>query len=131
MGWADVLITGSRAAAAAGGVAGVYAVAGVWWAAGGAGFPFGAGDSQAADNGQLLRHVTPQAGGTAMAVLGACAVGAAVAMARGVPRSRGAGARLLRSALVGFGAALAVLLTLVLPEARAVKYLSPLGWLAF
>ena len=37
----------------------------------------------------------------------------------------------LTPALLAFGAGTAVLLTLVLPEARAVKYLPPLGLLAF
>jgi hypothetical protein len=116
-GW-PVLTTRAATAVSAG-----YAAAGAFWALGGAGFPFGAGDSQAAENGELLRGVTPGPGGTVCAALGAAGVVVSRAMARRTLR--------LRPLLLGYGATLAVLLTLVLPEARAVKYLPPLGLLAF
>lgn len=100
-----------------------YCVAGIYWALGGAGFPFGAGDTQAADNGRLLSTATAEVAGPVIAVLGAAGIFVSTAMSRGGER--------FRPLLLGFGAGLAVLLTLILPEARAVKYLPPLGLLAF
>jgi hypothetical protein len=118
-----VVNTGRAGTALAATASGVYATAGVWWATGGAGFPFGAADEQAADNGPLLSGVTPQQAGTTMAILGTAGTVVAVAMSRRTTR--------VRPLLIGYGAALATFLTIVLPEARAVKYLSPLGLLAF
>jgi hypothetical protein len=117
--------------AAAGAVSGTYAAAGLFWAVGGPGFPFGAGDSQLEDNGDLLRDVTPGPGGAVMAALGAVGVVAASAMARGLRAPHPPPRAAHRVPLLAFGAAAAVGLALVLPEARTVKYLPPLGLLAF
>jgi hypothetical protein len=117
--------------AAAGTVSGVYAAAGLFWAAGGPGFPFGAGDSQLEDNGDLLRDVSPGPGGAVMAVLGAVGVAAASAMARGLRTPPPPPPSPHRVPLLAFGAVAAAGLALVLPEARTVKYLPPLGILAF
>lgn len=100
-----------------------YGIAGIYWAAGGAGFPFGAHDTQAADNGMLLASATPQVAGPMIALLGFGGVLVSRAMARSSVK--------YRTLLIAFGATIAVVLTLVLPEARAVKYMPPLGLLAF
>ncbi|MFI0421796.1 hypothetical protein [Spongiactinospora sp. 9N601] len=89
----------------------VYAALGVFWAAGGGGFPFGAADVNAEGHGRLLAGATAQVTGPVMAGLGTAGAVIAWAMAR---RARGPRPVLLLS---GWG--LAVLLTLVLPEIRA------------
>jgi hypothetical protein len=123
MRWWGAWPTWARWAAMAGSA--LHLVAGVVWATTGWGFPFGAADPGAADNGALLAAATPGVTGAVVAVLGG--VGTATAWAMGRPDAGGPGRRRL---LVGVGAALAVLLAVVLPERRAVLYLPPLGLLS-
>jgi hypothetical protein len=103
-----------------------HVVVGLVWATTGFGFPFGAADPGAADNGALLAGAVPGATGVVVTVLGG--VGTATAWAMGRPPAGGAGRRRL---LVGVGAGLAVLLVVVLPERRAVLHLPPMGLLSF
>ncbi|MER6949778.1 hypothetical protein ABT294_37765 [Nonomuraea sp. NPDC000554] len=101
----------------------VYTVLGTYWALGGAGFPFGAADVNAASNGDLLAGVTAPVTGWVVAGLGLGGTVVAAAMA--------GRRRALRPALLCYGYAMAALLAVVLPEIRAVKYMPPLGLLAF
>ncbi|WP_232666201.1 hypothetical protein [Pseudonocardia sp. TRM90224] len=100
-----------------------YAVAGTHWALGGGGFPFGAADLDAADNGDLLAGVTPQAAGPVITALGVAGALAGWAMLRRT--------RIARPLVLAVGIGLAVLLAVVLPESRAVKWMPPLGLLGF
>ncbi|MGP4030182.1 hypothetical protein [Actinomadura sp. 3N407] len=60
-----------------------YGLLGLYWALGGAGFPFGVGDRNAqADGGSLLVGVTAQAGGAMIAVAGFAGVVVSFAMTR-------------------------------------------------
>ena len=103
-------------------ISAAYAVAGVVWAAGGPGFPFGRHDPQAIYDGALLAGATPAVAGPVIALLGLAGTAAAIAMLRGGTR--------WRPLLIGFGVLLAVSLSLVLPGRRAIIYLPPLGLLA-
>ncbi|MGW5684327.1 hypothetical protein [Nonomuraea sp. NPDC003754] len=62
-----------------------FAAAGAYWAAWGAGFPFGAGDPRAEQVGSLFAAAEPGPVGAAMAVLGLLGAVVAVGMARATP----------------------------------------------
>ncbi|GGK86385.1 hypothetical protein Ppa06_46470 [Planomonospora parontospora subsp. parontospora] len=89
----------------------IYAVLGVFWALGGMGFPFGAGDVNAEGRGTLLAEATAPVTGSIMAVLGAAGVVVGWAMSKQAERPR--------AVLLLFGWGMAALLVLVLPEIRA------------
>lgn len=89
----------------------VFAAAGGYWAAGGAGFPFGAGDPRAAQVGSLFAAAKPGSTGLAIAALGL--LGAAVALVM----TRSAGARL---PLV-FAWAMSVGLVVAVPDVRVMQ----------
>ncbi|WP_163510667.1 hypothetical protein [Fodinicola acaciae] len=97
-----------------------YLGLGIFWTAGGGGFPFGA-TADAPET--LLKAATGPTAGPWIAAVGL--VGAAAAMAM-ICRIRS-----LRWPVIGCGLLLALTLTLVLPEDRAIKYLPPLGLFAF
>ncbi|GII80887.1 hypothetical protein Sru01_58690 [Sphaerisporangium rufum] len=105
------------------GWAAVYTLLGLYWWAGGAWFPFGTGDPRAADDGALLAGATAPVLGPVTVALGLAGVAAGWAMSRRVRRPR--------PVLLVFGWTLAALLAVVLPESRAIKYLPPLGFIAF
>ena len=107
-----------------------YGVAAVSWAAGGAGFPFGAeGDPEAGLS--LLGGVTREAAAPVIAVL---ALGAgAIATLMHAGHGRGA----TRTALLAFGAVVALVLTVLVPDYRVLVVLAyapvflagaPFGW---
>ena len=107
-----------------------YGAAGVYWAFGGAGFPFGLAHDRAAHL-SVLARVKPTVAAPVIAVLGLLGAAAAVAMAR----ARGRGAR--RLALLAVAWAVAVGLTLVLPDFRILVIVAyapilllgaPFGW---
>jgi hypothetical protein len=87
----------------------VYGVLGLYWALGGAGFPFGAeNDPQSALS--VLEGVRTEVGAPVMAVLGLASAVAALAIARrrGIPRA----------ALLGFAWGAATVLALLIPDYR-------------
>jgi hypothetical protein len=108
----------------------IYGAFGLYWALGGAGFPFGAGnDPQSALS--ILEGVGAEVGAPVIAVLGLAGAAAAVAMTR----RRGRGKP--RAALLGFAWGAAALLALLIPDYRvlvAVAYTpiillgAPFGW---
>ena len=108
----------------------VYGALGLYWALGGAGFPFGAeNDPQSALS--VLGGVQAETGAPVTVALGLAGVVAAVAMAR--RRGRG----MIRSALLGFAWGAAAVLALLIPDYRmlvAVAYTpiiligAPFGW---
>jgi len=107
-----------------------YGLLGVWWALGGAGFPFGTENDPGAAL-SILGGVRAETGAPVIAVLGLAGTVAAVAMARG--RGRGG----LRAAPLTLAWTVAAVLALVIPDYRvlvAVAYApiiligSPFGW---
>lgn len=109
----------------------VYGALGLWWALGGAGFPFGAGHDPLGRGVSILDHARPETAGPAIAALGFA--GAAIALVMAGGRARW----LPGAALVGFGWAVALGLTVVVPDYRpllAVVRLpmllagAPFGW---
>jgi hypothetical protein len=106
-----------------------YGILGLYWALGGAGFPFGENDPDAALS--LLGGLQAGTGAPVIATLGLAGAVAAVALAR----ARGGG--VLRAMLLGFAWASAATLTLLIPDYRvlvAVAYTpivligAPFGW---
>jgi len=108
-----------------------YGAAGVYWAAGGGGFPFGADGDPHAVGQSLLEQVTQRSAAPVIAVLGllsaALAAGLALRRARGV----------FTPVLAGMGWLVAVTLTVVIPDGRLliatahvpiVLIGSPFGW---
>src|SRR5437870_1849098 len=89
-----------------------YLALGVFWTHGGGGFPFGA-TADAPET--LLKTATGPVAGHCIAGIGLVGAVAAIAMIRRI--------RSPRYPVIAFGLALAVTLTLVLPEDRAIKYL--------
>ncbi len=109
----------------------IYGALGLYWALGGAGFPFGSGHDPDARL-SVLEGVRVEAGAPVIAVLGLAGAVAAVATTR-MRRSRG----VLRAALLGFAWGAAAVLALVIPDYRvlvAVAYTliiligAPFGW---
>jgi hypothetical protein len=108
-----------------------YGLLGLYWALGGAGFPFGSeNDPRAALS--ILGGMRAEAGAPVIAALGLAGAVAAVAMAR-TRRQRG----VLRPALLGFAWVAATTLALLIPDYRvlvAVAYTpivligAPFGW---
>jgi hypothetical protein len=108
----------------------VYGALGLYWALGGAGFPFGTeNDPDAALS--VLGGVQAESGAPVIAALGLAGAVAAVAMAR--RRGRG----MVRSALLGFAWGAAAILALLIPDYRVlvgVAYTpivmigAPFGW---
>ncbi|MBO2453460.1 hypothetical protein J4573_40650 [Actinomadura barringtoniae] len=90
-----------------------YGLLGLGWALGLGGFPYGLGDP---DRGTVLADLGPGAGGSVIAVLGVLGVVAAVAADR-------SGSRPLRNGVSVFGGVMAVVLILVVPDARLVQNL--------
>ena len=108
----------------------VYGALGVYWAIGGAGFPFGLEHDPAAKL-SLLSGVRQETGAPVVAVLGLVGAVAAMAMARAL----GGGA--MRRALIAFGGVLAVGLAVLLPDFRVLAMIAyapivligaPFGW---
>ncbi|MGH8791063.1 MAG: hypothetical protein ACRDXX_00235, partial [Stackebrandtia sp.] len=101
-------------------VSAMYAMLGVYWTFGGAGFPVGVGDPEMVDEGaeaivgNLLGFAVPEVAGPAIAALGGLGAVAATLMARGW--GNGAASR----ALLGFSGALAVGLTVVVQDYRSI-----------
>jgi hypothetical protein len=108
-----------------------YGLLGLWWAWGGAGFPFGAEHDPQAARVSILEHVHQDAAAPVIAALGLG--GAALAMALARRRTRG----LVGAALLGFAWTMAVALTVVIPDVRPLTGLArapivlvgrPFGW---
>lgn len=97
----------------------LYGLLGLYWALGGAGFPFGVGDPELRDEGDdaimqsLLGWATPEVAGPVIAVLGLAGAGAGVAMAR---RWSAGPARWL---LPAFAWTVAIGLTVLIQDSRA------------
>lgn len=89
---------------------GVYGVLGLWWALGGAAFPFGVERDPDAKY-TLLKDAQPTATGIAIAFLGLAGTAVALAMS-GDRRPRGSGA------LIAFAWTTAAALTVVIPDYR-------------
>jgi hypothetical protein len=107
-----------------------YGVLGVYWAAGGAGFPFGVEHDPEAAKVSLLESATPGGVAPVIAVLGFAAAAAAVASTRARTRSR------LSAPFVGLAWGLA-LLGVVIPDSRPLMAVArtpivlggkPFGW---
>lgn len=97
----------------------IYALLGLYWTAGGGGFPFGANDVRALENGDLLAAATAPVAGPIIAGLGL--VGATVAWAM-LKRWRRP-----RTVLLVYGWSMGGLLAVVVPEVRALKHMLPMG----
>lgn len=104
----------------------LYGVLGSFWALGGAGYPFGG-----ADDDTVLATSRAATAGPVMATVGLAGGVLALAMAQG--RGRGPA----RSALIGYGAVMAVTLTVMIPGHRPLMALArtplvligaPFGW---
>ncbi len=100
-----------------------YGALGVYWALGGAGFPFG--DAGADDWMSLLGGLRAEVGGPLIAGLGLTGAAVAVAMARSWGRG------IARGALLGFGWGACATLLLVVPDARVLALLGYLPALVF
>jgi hypothetical protein len=109
----------------------VYAVLGLYWWRGGAGFPFGSAHDPAARGVSLLEHVRPGSTGPALAMAGLFGAALAVVLTR---THRGGW---LGRALTGTGWAIAATLTVVIPDYRPLLALvrapmlligAPFGW---
>ncbi|WP_143590490.1 NYN domain-containing protein [Thermoactinospora rubra] len=87
-----------------------YGLLGLYWALGGAGFPFGRHDPDWEPGASLLGEATPEAAGPVIAVLGLAGAAAGLAI--------GLGARRGRTALLAFAWPAALALTVVLPDMR-------------
>jgi hypothetical protein len=94
-----------------------YGASGLYWAIGGAGFPFGTGHDPWAHL-SVLAAARPPGTAPVIAALGAVGTVAGVAMARGWGRGRQAAAVLAQSALLALAWTFAAGLTLVIPDAR-------------
>jgi hypothetical protein len=110
----------------------IYGALGLWWALGGAGFPFGTENDPKAAAESILGGARAETAAPVVAGLGLVGSALALAMARG---SRGRG--ILRVALLVFAWGLCVALLLVVPDRRvlvAVAYApvflvgAPFGW---
>jgi hypothetical protein len=97
-----------------------YAVLGIYWAAGGSAFPFGAADSRAVNMGSLLAAATPEATGVITAVIGLA--GAVIAPV--LSRSPGVRSSAARTGALGFAWCTSALLTLVVPDGRVLVQLA-------
>lgn len=97
------------------------AVMGVFWAAGGAGYPFGDGDPQGFDSGSVLTGMDASVGGPVLAAVGHVGLGLVSALERD-PRTAGR-----RGALIAAGWAYAGALVAVCLDGRALMLLPPLG----
>jgi len=107
-----------------------YGLLGLWWALGGAGFPFGAGNDPSAEL-SVLGGARAGVGAPVVAALGLAGAVAAVAMGRAWGRG------ILRAVLLAFACIVAAALALVIPDYRvlvAVAYApiiligAPFGW---
>jgi hypothetical protein len=97
-----------------------YASLGVYWTAGGAGFPFGRNDVGGPESGSLLSGLDQSEGGPTVAAIATGAALAATAMCR-----RHAGRA--RIAIVASGCVVVALLLCVAMDARSITLLPPLG----
>lgn len=112
--------TASNVATQAARVWSVYVtLMGIYWAAGGPGFPFGVGDPQGFDSGSVLVGLSASAGGAGIAVVGLVGVGLLWLLARDPPGRR--------AALIVAGVVYAGLLVAVGVDSRALMLLPPLG----
>jgi hypothetical protein len=107
-----------------------YGLLGLFWAAGGVGFPFGVEHDPEGDKVSILESARPATAAPVIATLGLVAFVAALAMARGRARGR------LHLVLVGFSWSL-VALTVVIPDSRPLMAVArtpivlgglPFGW---
>ncbi|MEV4497762.1 hypothetical protein AB0J84_18975 [Micromonospora arborensis] len=103
---------GRRAAAAAAVWSLAYALAGLWWAFGGPGYPFGE-SARAATMGAVLVGLNPAITGAAIATLGLTGVLVAAGIRAPIRSPRG------RPLLRGFAWSAALTLLLVVPDGRA------------
>ena len=108
-----------------------YAILGLFWWSGGAGFPFGVAHDPLGKGISLLEHARPETTGPVLATAGLC--GAAVAALLSRTRQRG----LIGHALAAAGLATAVTLTVVIPDYRPLLAVvraplvlvgAPFGW---
>jgi hypothetical protein len=96
----------------------LYAMLGIWWTLGGAGFPFGYGDPEVAAEGgdaihaSLLGFARPHIAGPIIVVLGLMGALAGTLMARGIKGG------IARRALIGFGTTMAVGTAVVIQDYR-------------
>ncbi len=107
-----------------------YGLLGLWWALGGAGFPFGSESDPGAEL-SVLGGVRAETGAPVIATLGLAGAVAAVVMAR--KRGRGT----VRAVLLAFAWAVAVVLALAIPDYRVLMGVAytpiiligaPFGW---
>lgn len=89
----------------------LYGLLGLWWALGGAGFPFGAGNDPSAEL-SVLGGVRAEVGAPVIAALGLAGAVAAVAMGRAWGRG------IPRAVLLVFSFIVAAALALVVPDYR-------------
>src|SRR5215207_11712710 len=108
----------------------LYGALGLYWATGGAGFPFGSGHDPNASL-SVLAGARPEVAAPSIGALGL--IGAVVAIAAARTWGRGTG----RAALLAFAWALAAGLALVIPDARVLAVMgyapmilvgAPFGW---
>jgi hypothetical protein len=91
-----------------------FGLFGLWWALGGAGFPFGQNDPRADEVGSLLGAAEPGMMGAVIVVLGLLGGGVAPLMARSLR-----GSRALLPLIVALG--MSAFLVLVIPDIRVVQ----------
>lgn len=95
---------------------------GVYWAAGGAGYPFGQSDPGAPDNMSLLVSMGSSVGGPAIAATGVVGLALVSLLERRRPWTAGQ-----RTAMILAGSGYACLLVAVVLDSRALTLLPPLG----
>jgi hypothetical protein len=108
-----------------------YGVLGIWWSAGGGGFPFGAANDSGARL-SLLGSVRQEDAAPIIAALGLMGAVVAVLMARGIGRGR------VAAVMLAFAWAAAIGLALLIPDFRVLVVIAyapivlvsaPFGWL--
>ena len=93
----------------------LYGIMGLYWAIGGAGFPFGEGDSRGAMMGSFLSNVKADAGGQVFAIIGFTGSLVALAMNRSLAQ------RKWRAIFLAFSWTLSVMLLVVIPDTRVLQ----------
>jgi hypothetical protein len=95
---------------------------GVYWTAGGAGYPLGHHDVRGPESGSLLTTMDSAIGGPVIAATGVVGLALLLLLSRGQPRTASR-----RTAMILAGGGFAVLLVAVAVDGRAITMLPPLG----
>jgi hypothetical protein len=95
---------------------------GVYWTAGGAGYPLGHHDVRGPESGSLLTTMDSAVGGPVIAATGVVGLALLLLLSRGQPRTAS-----LRTAMILAGGGFAVLLVVLAVDSRAITLLPPLG----